>query len=250
MSWARRRQILYLSAVGGFLLLVFGVPTYFATRDEPTCFDGAQNADEQGVDCGGSCQLLCPFQAGQLTLQWTRAFPVGEGRYNLLAYVENPNVSAVSFAVPYRFQVFDDQNILLYEREGVMPVTRHGVVPFFEPGVMTGYRTLGRTFFEITGTPRWERAGALPRIDIQSEAEVPDDGARIEATVINEEVYPLENLKFVAAIFDINNNVMAASQTLIEYLPAGGQDRIVFTWPEPFPNPVGRIDITPLIPIH
>ena len=55
MSYKSRKQFFY----GIIYLVIFGLigaGIYFAlTSKEATCFDGIQNQNEEGVDCGGSC---------------------------------------------------------------------------------------------------------------------------------------------------------------------------------------------------
>ena len=88
--------------------------------DKPTCFDGKQNQDESGVDCGGVCEKVCSFQAVKPNIIWSRSFKVSEGIYNAIAYIENPNIRAEAFAVPYVFKIFDERNILISEKKARM----------------------------------------------------------------------------------------------------------------------------------
>ena len=46
---------------------------------------------EAGVDCGSVCGVMCAVQPVPLLPLWTRTFPVSEGVYAAVAYVENQN---------------------------------------------------------------------------------------------------------------------------------------------------------------
>ena len=53
--WAFWRRAQYIAGIV-FVLLLIGTGIYFAYFYEAAnCFDGTQNGDERGVDCGGSC---------------------------------------------------------------------------------------------------------------------------------------------------------------------------------------------------
>jgi hypothetical protein len=59
--WAFWRRIQYGAGFTTFCSLV-GTLIYFGFFYTPAnCFDGFLNNNELGVDCGGSCTLICPF---------------------------------------------------------------------------------------------------------------------------------------------------------------------------------------------
>src|SRR5574343_394328 len=105
VSWSSRRKIIFLSILGGFVALLVAVPAFFLWHETPTCFDSKQNGDEAGVDCGGSCRLLCSFDAISPNVLWTRSFRVAPGVYSAVAYVENHNITSSAVAVPYVFKL-------------------------------------------------------------------------------------------------------------------------------------------------
>ena len=63
MIWTAKRHLLYLSGFLAIILVI--VLTIIAPylRSDPTCFDGKQNGNEEGVDCGRSCHLISQAQA-------------------------------------------------------------------------------------------------------------------------------------------------------------------------------------------
>jgi hypothetical protein len=80
-SWASRRRRLYFEgALGTFTLIVVAI--WFLNLERPTCFDGRNNQDELGVDCGGSCAIFCPAQVLGPVVRWSRMFEVTTGLYN------------------------------------------------------------------------------------------------------------------------------------------------------------------------
>lgn len=248
MSWATRRRAAYTSGTILFFALVLGVPFFYWYLNIPkTCSDGIQNNDETAVDKGGSCPLLDERTLSPHAILWTREFPVRDGTYNVIAYVENPNDGAGVFIAPYRFKLYDARNILVAEREGagfLMPGT---VTPIFEGAIDTGNRTVARAYLEFTAPLVWERMNdATTPIQIESKTVTDANSApRLAVTVRNTSVVDLRDVQFVASVFDTAGNAFAGSSTVIPILHDGEQKEIVFTWPDPFPYIPGRIDVLP-----
>src|SRR6266404_9405368 len=118
MTWAFKRQIVYVIV---FLttICVFGLLIIYPTlRKTPSCVDNIQNGDETGMDCGGSCPNACISQIDAVSVLWARAFEVVPGRYNAVAYLENHNKNAAVQKISYRFRFADKDNVYIGKREG------------------------------------------------------------------------------------------------------------------------------------
>lgn len=157
--WALKRQLIYgtFFALIGLLFLAYIYMSYF--YQAPNCFDNLQNFDETGIDCGGSCVRICPFDASQPNVKWARSFKVTEGQYNAVAYVENSNRLAASPAVNYTFSLYDEAGLIL-ERSGTTILPPDSVYPIFEGRIMTGSRIPTRTFLDIEPPELWQPATA------------------------------------------------------------------------------------------
>ncbi|HEU5114911.1 MAG TPA: hypothetical protein VFT82_04055, partial [Candidatus Paceibacterota bacterium] len=117
-SWSTRRRWSYLLIFAALVVLFFGVPFFFLFYKAPTCFDGKQNGNETGIDCGGSCARLCPADFAAPRVLWSYSVQVVPGVFNSLAYVQNPNPSVEADNVPYLFRLYDSQGLLIAERTG------------------------------------------------------------------------------------------------------------------------------------
>lgn len=251
MSWSSRRKTAYISFFLLISFIVAGAIFYFGFYEKPTCFDGKQNGDEAGIDCGGSCQLLCSTQIAEPVVLWSRAFMITEGVYNVIAYVENPNADSGIPSVSYTFKLFDDRNILIAERKNITFISPNGISPIFEGGIMTGERIPARTFFELGKSREWNNAEDL-RSSLTITNKVlsnPDSLPRIDATISNSSVDEFADVEVVATVFDVNDNAIASSKTFVNLLPKRSSQSIVFTWPQPFPQVMARIEIIPRIPL-
>lgn len=249
MSWASRRKSIYLGGTLLVLFVVVGVPAFLWWYEPPNCFDGIRNGEELGVDCGGGCMLLCPFQTEPLSVRWSRAFRVADGFYSALAYVENTNFNAVTRDAHYRFRLFDSAGVLVAERTGTAVIAAEGPTPIFEGAIDTGSRAVARTLFEVD-EPTWNRMDD-PQPSVSIEEERLSSGSispRLDAYLRNNEVFDVFDTEVVAILYDERGNAVAASRTIVPVLENRQRAPLVFTWPEHFGTAIHRIEIVPRVP--
>ena len=250
MSWAMRRRILYLFGVGVFFAITVGGPVAYSILSvPPTCQDGIQNQGEVSIDRGGPCPLLDAAWLQPSSVLWTRAFAVRDGTYNAAAYLENPNDGAGVRAVGYLFKLYDTENILVAERAGRTFIMPGRTTPVFQSAIDTGNRTVARAFFALTEDAVWEQMRDAARPIAVSEIASADiaKAPRVSALVRNTDIAPVFDIGFVATVFDTAGNAYASSATHLSRLAPDETQRIVFTWPDPFPSLVGRIEVIPLV---
>lgn len=250
MSWASRRRATYLFGVILFFTLVLGGPiAYHFLTIPPTCFDGKQNGGETGIDIGGPCIKLDPRYLQPATTLWTRSFKVRDGTYTAAALINNPNRDAGVAAVHYHFSLYDSQNILVTERDGITFVMPGAVTPVIASRIDTGNRIVAHTYFELTEVPTWQRMTDIDgQLSISNKQLTATDVApRLSAQVQNVAVIDAISPAFVAVVYDTAGNAFAASETTLDRLDAGASNAIVFSWPAPFPGQPGRVEIMPVL---
>lgn len=240
LSWSGRRQILYTSvgAVIVLILLIVVYETFFTAA--PTCFDGKQDGTETGVDCGGSCSLLCSDTAHEPVVLWARAFPTGGNYYTAAAYVQNNNLGAAARQVKYSFQLFDADNSLVVERDGVADLPPVETVPIIEPNIDVGNRVVTHALFAFTDDPStivWQKipASQVPALSV-TQQNLSSDGSRLSAVVTNSSINDAKNVTVTAVLFDQSGTAQAASKSLIQDIPADNSVPAVFTWQGGTPN--------------
>ncbi len=248
MSWASRRRILYLIGVTLFFAIVLGGPLAYIYFSIPaTCEDGTMNQGETAVDKGGPCPVLDEWALQPHAVLWARSFRVRDGSYNAAAYIQNPNKNAGVLEARYRFGLYDAQNILVAEREGIMYIMPSGVTPIIESRINTGNRIVARTYFEFTGPLTWRRldnAASVIRINNKQVLDA-ETTPRVTADAQNTSVADMTNVSFAAVVFDPAGNAFAVSATAVSRISAGVSVPLTFTWPDAFDVQVGRIDILP-----
>jgi Mg-chelatase subunit ChlD len=237
-SWASRRKAIYL---GAMILILSGVSYAIFWQfwyHAPTCFDKVKNGDETGIDCGGSCTLVCSDSIIQPIVKWDpRVFQVLPGLWSVLVYVENPNVNIDASYVPYSFTLYDQNNKILTERKGATILPKNKTVGIFEGGVTTTSETIiKRAVFELGSNIVWNKNElSPPDITVTNGSLLKlDSEPRVEANVKNNGTEEVKNIELVITIFDGSDNAIAASRTFVESLKKNEDSNIFFTWPKPF----------------
>ncbi len=250
MTWASRRQAMYLLGIFLVLGLLIGIPAYFHFHKAPTCFDGVQNGMEEGIDCGGACQKICSFRSIAPIVRWTQEFQVVPGTYSVVALVENANDAYEADNVPYVIRLYDSRNVFIVERKGQMFLAPHMVIPVFETGLQTGERIPARAEFVFEKPIEWTQSTyTLPNVTIPSRRfDEASATPRLFVTLRNNTLSTYARIPVVAVLYDATENAIHASRTLVSRIPASSDTEIVFTWPEAFSTSVARIDIVPLFP--
>lgn len=236
MSWALRRQIKYLSFVllfVGFILFLLLSPIIFK---KPTCFDGKQNQEETGIDCGGPCSLVCKQETIAPVVLWSRAFPVIANSHNLVAFVENRNKDAGVVSASYEFRVYDSNNKLLGRRQGKTFIPPNQQFAIFESRFDAGASTLKSVTFEFLPPLTWvKKQPTLQSLPIRVSNIIFDDNPEtptLSAIINNDSFYDLPEFEVVAILYDINNNAINASKTKKDRLANNSSLPVYFTWPE------------------
>ncbi len=237
IAWATKRKLQYLGIIAGLFILFVAVPLYLFIYDKPTCFDGFENGDEVGVDCGGSCRLLCTAEIGQPIARWDpRIFKISPGIYSVLAYLENPNVTAEVLHAPYTFRLYDNKGLIITERKGETFIPKGQTFAVFEGNFSTGERIPTRAVFSFGPNLTWTKnLTTPPDLAVTNKALSREETSpRVDATITNKAVNVVSNIELTAIIFDGAGNAIGASRTLVEDINPQDSKALVFTWPLPF----------------
>ena len=251
MSWAMRRR----GVVAAIIIVVLGavgVWGYYAfLYDAPSCSDFRQNQDEEGIDCGGVCDKICDASLAVPQVAFVRPVVSGPGRSDVIAYVENPNFTAMAEDVKYTVELFNSQNVLVATKEGVMDLYPKRN-PLFIPNLFSGEETTLRAFLTLdASTIEWfDYEDTRVTMNVRDvRVEHADTLPRIYATIENASyTNSYKNIPMVVTVFNEEGNAIAASQTVIPQLRAEGAAQVVFTWNAPFSETAVRQEFIPILP--
>lgn len=247
--WASARKLLYTMGVIIFFALI-AIGVYFSHYyKQPTCTDGKQNGKEEGIDCGGSCAVVCSVSVADPIILWSRTFPVTHGMYNAMAYIENPNSNLGVKSVTYRFKLYDDKNILVAERVGKAFIAPNERFAIFEPRINTGERVPKRAFFEFIKFSDWTKLDKdMPKILVRDEKFASmETSSRVDVTLQNGTIVDISDINVAVIVYDKNDNAIAVSSTRVDKLKADSSYDLAFTWDVPFPSEPSRVEIIPRV---
>ena len=242
--WAFYRRIQYGTGFVAFWMFIF-VSVYMVNfYQSPTCFDGRENGEERGTDCGGVCNRICIFDVKAPTVQWSRSFRVTDGQFNAVAYIENNNLTAASPEVPYTLSLYDSQG-LIAERSGTTILPPDSVYPVFEARIDTQGRVPTQTIMELGDITTWIQASdGRKQFTVQSrELTGADARPRLEAQIYNNALTSVKEAEVVATIFDAKGNALTSSRTFIDDFAPRSTQTAVFTWPEPIAKTLRSCDV-------
>jgi hypothetical protein len=251
MTWAFKRQIFYTLVFVLFLIIFASFIVYPKLNKAPSCVDGKQNGTETGVDCGGSCSKACLSDVSPLSVLWVRSFEVVPGRFNAVAYIENPNKGEAIQKLSYRFRFADDKNIYIGKREGSTFVPPSGRFAIFEPALDMGHSVPVFTTIEFTSTPVWiqvpqEKLDQLKISTSDISLQDTDTSPRLSAMVKNKSLFTIPNLNVVAIVYDAAHNAISVSRTYIDEIKGEQSQEVDFTWPQAFTTPPVATEIIPM----
>ncbi len=236
ISWSFKRQLLYLAMPLVVVLSVSGYIFFNYIYAAPTCFDRAQNGDETGRDCGGSCRLLCTSDSLSPVVRWSESFAVTDSVWNAGAYVENPNINSESPKATYIFRLYDEKNVLITEVNGETFIPKNKKFLVFYPSINTGGKMVKRTEFEFTGNLTW----------LTSTAQVPDlkvthgsiqKGSTtplITGTVQNIGATNAGSVELSVIVYNGRGNAIGISRTYVDSVNVRSESGFGFTWPRAF----------------
>jgi Mg-chelatase subunit ChlD len=240
MTWAAKRQVTYFIVFMIIMVVVVGIPLFALWYEAPTCFDGKQNGGEQGQDCGGICERLCPALEIKPVVQWQQVFELEPGLYSAVAYVQNPNLNAHARNTPYAFTFRDATNAIIGKREGTVYVPPGKNFAVFESNIILP-KDAGqiRTSFEFTSEPDWHRVGSTTPVTVSShQVDNLSDKPTITADLINSSLTDMGRVDATVIVYDTEGNAVGASKTYVDSILKQSKTRVVFTWPMPFTSQV------------
>ncbi len=242
--WAFWRRVQYSIGFCVFFGLVGSLIYVVYIYQPPTCADGMDNGDERGVDCGGSCLRICPFDVLEPEILWAESFRIAPGQYNAVAYIENRNITAGSPEVRYTFSFYDERG-LITERSNVTVLPPDSVYPIFEGRISTGERIPTRTEIVIEDIDNWYGAetGREQFVIERRELKDADKSPRLNAAITNTALTEARDVEIVATIFNRAGDPLTASRTVVPRFAPRTTEEVVFTWPEPIAKTVRSCEV-------
>jgi hypothetical protein len=241
MDQRLRKQIIVGVVVGAiFVLLAFLL--IMLIKPAATCFDGKQNQNEKGIDCGGPCAKQC-ITIYDPEIKFVKFFKVGQNNVDIVAEVSNKNYSLASDYIPYTFNLYDQAGQILATGSGsfyILPGKSRFVI---EPNIFVSHDP-ARVDFKLGGIKWNDITTLVPNQNIQDinniqllnqDPVLQNDALgnpQLSSNIVNQSPYNFGSIEIDVVAYDDGNNIVADGQTFIYTVKANEKRAFHITWPK------------------
>ncbi len=242
IPWTVKKQVMFFLIFAAIILTI--IIFIIISLDKSSCIDGQKNQGEEGIDCGGPCKA-CVGEVKDLVILWSKVFKLSEGKYETAALVFNPNLSAGASNIKYKFNIYDEKNILITVKTGETSSNPDEKFLILEGDFDVGERIPKYSFLEITENPKWEKMGnEKPQLIVSKKQFLNTEPfPQLMVEIENQSLFVIENISLAAILYGKDQNAKAVSTSKITYIGGDSKKEVVFTWPEIFPEEPDSIEV-------
>lgn len=235
--------------IGLVYLIIFtaiGYGVYSSVKVQPVCTDGIQNGKEEGVDCGVlACGTICEASVQPLQVLYTKLI-LGNGDYDVVAQVSNPNTNYGSSQADYTLTVTNDlgQSNQLRGQFYILP----GQTRYVAFSALKDISSPSSVALEISAV-QWQKLDLLSNQNVslavsgkQYQKTTDKIGSQVSGAIVNESDYDFDKVDLTVVIFDSQDNIAGVSTTNLTTFLGRSQRGFVVQWPIVFADPA-RMDV-------
>jgi hypothetical protein len=244
----RKRSTIAFVYIALISIVAWGWSWLFAVPG--TCFDGAKNQNETGVDCGGVCgACAATYKApSEIEIRSTQLVYGGVNTYDVVAQIFNPNAEDGAGNFEYSFDLKDEQGQVITTRKGrnfVLPgETKYIIETQLES------QTIPKSIVFKMNNPEWKHfVGGYqerPALNVYSKHyDRITDGVGFGAAtglLVNESPFDFVNVKIKVLLFDTTDKPVAVNTTELQTVQSGEKRDFRLVWPTAFPGEVTRME--------
>lgn len=229
------KQIFYGAGYLATLFLIIFIVYFIWFKPAPTCFDGIQNQNETGVDCGGFCSA-CEIRTLKLPeTSWIKYFPI-DNKTAVVAEIKNSNLNWAADSFDYFIDFYDKNNNKIKSLKNKSFIYAGEIKYLFELTDINS-KNIGEVKFSFDNL-NWKPEETFKRPLIQLREPT------IENTVLSEflknnNAFKLSKIKIIGLPYNQYGILLGASKTELENMPAFEEKQFKINFPK---NIVG-IDI-------
>lgn len=248
MEKRNKKRIVIISI---YLLIAASIAggIYFSKKPEPTCFDGLQNGNEEGVDCGGSCLRVCSINATQdISVEKTGFIPgSSSARFDVYSEISNPNSFLGGKRFSYEFSLRDASGNIIAAKTGnsfILPGEKKYLIEHnLESETPPAEAMLNVKNVEWVEFQDYQEKPQLKIINRQYR-ETNSETVFSEAAGLlkNESPFDFNKIKVKVALKDGNGEIIALNSTEMNTVKSGEDREFKVVWPSRFPGSVSNME--------
>lgn len=256
-SWRQSRKFTFIATL---ILIILGLVAYgsYPYFNKPaTCFDGKQNGDERGVDCGGSCKLICITDVIPLDVKYAKAVPTDIGLYDVAALIENRNKDKDTSDgnIDYTFLIYDKSGSVIKTISGstTLPIGQSfPIIIQNVPITLSAGNQITNVVLNISNNKPWQAQDStyansffkITNIDFKRNF---NNISQLKVTITNLTRAYFRNVPVNVLVFDSNHNLIATNSTILKEINGSASQDLAFTWRNPLTIENPKIEVYPVV---
>ena len=238
---ARTQKRLFIGLVFILILSGIGYGIYAGSATKFSCTDGIMNGKEEGLDCGIlACGKSCEPAIMPIEIISSQFLKIGEGDYDFVAQVFNPNTSFGASRVEFSLGSSLGSFYILPGQ------TKWLVLTALKIGGEVGDLKL------VIKNAQWEKLDmpdnavnfVLRRKDYRiAQASPSGQGSELDAILFNNSNYDFDKIDVAVILFDDTGNIIGVGKTDVRTFIAKSERGFNVAWPFALPGNVARQDV-------
>jgi hypothetical protein len=243
----RSRKRIIIIAI--YVAIFFGVAflIYLIAKPAPTCTDKKQNQGEQEIDCGGPCKA-CEEKPNlsPISLLETAFVPSGQGKYDVVAKIQNPNNGYGSSNFSYRFTLKDGNGNTLIDKTGTDYILPSETKYIIETGLDSNTEPQNINF--SIDNLVWTKFSGYekPQLNIYNKSyNLLSDGvgfSQVYGLLRNESSFDFNTIEVNIVLRDEASKIAALNKTTMNTVDSGEERDFKLIWPASFPGDVQNVE--------
>ncbi len=223
-----------------FILILGGIGygIYSGLASKVSCIDGIQNGKEEGLDCGIlACGKTCEPAIMPIQIISSQLFKTGQGDYDFVAQIYNPNTFYGASRVEYSVDPFNYRGFTY-----VLPgQTKWLVLTALQSSTEVGELNL------IINNAQWEKLD-MPDNTISFVLKRKDyfqvqKGSELDGVLYNDSNYDFDKIDVAVILFDDTGSIVGVNKTDIRTFVSKSERGFNVVWPFVLSGNVMRQDV-------
>ena len=257
-NWRQKRKTTILSI---FLLLsffYFGYKLYPVIFKAPSCDDKKLNGDETNVDCGGSCKKICLNNVVLPEIKFVKYIETEENLYDLVVFIENKNTDKQSEDTFLNYEVngYDNfgKNILNFFGSSSIPLGRKFPIIIQNVPIQVdgAENKISKINFRFLNDKNWIKADPVFNnifFKVLDNQYIKEENyySKLKVKLKNLVNAELRDVPVRALLYDEDDNLIAANETILEKIKKDKEEEIFFLWRNILKTTNPKVEIYPIV---
>ena len=205
--------IIFLLIAG---LIIYGiVSVVFSSDPYPSyCYDGVQNREEEGIDCGGLC-VPCNEEMSNVRILDKKVFPTNTGT-GLVVEIQNPDTQHAIKSFVYEITIRDISGNIVDVMEGQSFLYAGEIKHLVYPSLSFSFGTITSLEIETLDVKKVIKDEFQKPNVITRSVQVQKDPIRVSGSLVNNEAISFNGAGVYALLYNRAGMLVGASKTNID----------------------------------